>query len=233
MSTSQTSRGFITIHGADSQHFLQNLVTNDMNLLASRPYLHACLLTPQGKFLHDFFITRENDIYTLNCEAATRAHDLFTKLNLYKLRSNITITHHDDCLSYLTSYGYSFDDDHNALNTHDWEITRLSQARADGSRDAEISTSTLSELNLESRAVSFDKGCYIGQELTARVHHRGLTKKRLYAVELTNTPPAFGAELPHKIGIMRSSYQHYGLALIKDEIAVTLPSSDLGFLQIP
>jgi folate-binding protein YgfZ len=233
MNTSQTLRGHITIHGADSDHFLQNLITNDVNLLSTAPYIHACLLTPQGKFLHDFFITHDDETYVLNCEPITRAQDLFQKLNLYKLRSNVIITHHNDRPSYLTPYGYSFDDIQNALSLHDWEMARLSQKRADGSRDAEIGTSTLSELNLEAAAVSFDKGCYIGQELTARVHHRGLTKKRLYAVEFTHAPPVFGTELPNKIGIMRSSYQNYGLALIKDEIASTLSTSDLGFLHIP
>ena len=232
MSTSQILRGHISINGAESTHFLQNLITNDIDLLNQAPYLHACLLTPQGKFLHDFFITHQNGTYHLKTESGARAKDLFQKLNLYKLRSKVEITLHDDQPSYRTPYGFSFDDKTNAQSEHDWELHRLKFARADGSRDAELGVSTLSELNLEPSTVSFDKGCYIGQELTARIHHRGLTKKRLYAVEFTHDAPAFDTELPNKIGIMRSSYQNYGLAVIKDEIAVTLPKSDLGFLKI-
>lgn len=233
MNSSQILRGYITITGPDSDRFLQNLITNDVQFLSSAPYLHSCLLTPQGKFLHDFFITKENDFYHLNCESGDRARDLFQKLSMYKLRSQIDITHHDDRMSYYTKYGYSFDDESNSLSYDQWEMHRLRLARADGSRDAEIGISTLSELNLDDKTVSFEKGCYIGQELTARIHHRGLTKKRLYPIEL----PApftfsFGDELPNKIGIMRSSFDRYGLALMKDEIAQSLPKSDLGFLQI-
>ena len=225
------TRGYLTISGSDARNFLQNLITNDIDQLQSRPYLHASLLTPQGKFLHDFYITTIEDGFCLNCEPASRADDLFKRLTLYKLRANIQIEKQDDKNSYLTSYGYSFDDLKSSLSVEEWELNRFKRARADGSRDADIGISTLDELNLTD-TVSFDKGCYLGQELTARMHHRGLGKKHLYAIESDHPLPPKDTELPNKVGIMRSSHGRYGLALIKDDMAQTLPKSSLGFLRL-
>jgi folate-binding protein YgfZ len=232
VSSHQILRGCLKISGQDSASFLQNLITHDIELLVQNPYLHACLLTPQGKFLHDFFITKTDNGFLLNAEPETRATDLYKKLSLYKLRAAVEIIKEDDRLSYRTPYGYSFDDEKNAMDEDTWEKHRFSLARADGSRDADIGTSTLDELNLTASAVSYTKGCYVGQELTARMHHRGLGKKHLHAVEFDKTAPERDTELPNKIGIMRSSYGRYGLALIRDEIATTLPKTALGFIRI-
>ena len=232
VSSHQISRGYISVSGTDSKRFLQNLITHDMDLLDSHAYLHACLLTPQGKFLHDFFITRSDTGFVLNCEPSARADDLFKKLSLYKLRAAVEILKYNDQLSYRTPYGYSFIDSENSMDEETWEIHRLSLARADGARDAEIGSSTLDELNLTECAVSYTKGCFIGQELTARMHHRGLGKKRLYAIECDTIAPPRDTELPDKIGIMRGTYGRFGLALIRDEVADTVPKTELGFLKI-
>lgn len=233
VSSHQILRGCLNISGQDSASFLQNLITHDIELLGQNPYLHACLLTPQGKFLHDFFITKTDNGFLLNTEPETRATDLYKKLSLYKLRASVEIIKEDDRFSYRTPYGYSFDDKKNAMDEAAWEVHRFSLARPDGSRDADIGSSTLDELNLTTSAVSYTKGCYVGQELTARMHHRGLGKKHLHAVEFQATAQERDTELPNKIGIMRSSYSRFGLALIKDEIATNLTKTPLGFIKIP
>jgi tRNA-modifying protein YgfZ len=86
-----------------------------------------------------------------------------------------------------------------------------------------IEKSTLLECNLDRlNAISWTKGCYMGQELTARMHHRGLVKKRLFTVTLSGPAPAFGSSITlngEDIGDMRSSCGDVGLALLNVEKA--------------
>ncbi|MBE2192420.1 MAG: folate-binding protein YgfZ [Alphaproteobacteria bacterium] len=210
-------RGLITISGADAASFLQNIVSNDIDLLKTHPFIHACLLTPQGKFLHDFYVTKSDGKFILDCEGAERTQDLVKRLSLYKLRANITMTTEDNVTIYVTASTRST----NKPNTQEisftqWDKTRIENASPDGSRDAEIGISTLAELNLDETAVSYTKGCYIGQELVARMHNRNLGKKHLVAARFLTTPPSSGSEIENT-GIMRSSCANVGLILMNRE----------------
>jgi tRNA-modifying protein YgfZ len=91
-------RGVVRVSGADAGKLLQGIVTNDMDQLASRPAIHAALLTPQGKILFEFFVVRAGDGFLLET-AKEKAADLAKRLNLYKLRAKVDI--HD------VSAGYS------------------------------------------------------------------------------------------------------------------------------
>jgi folate-binding protein YgfZ len=86
--------------------------------------------------------------------------------------------------------------------------------------------STLIESRVDTlNGVSYEKGCYIGQELTARMHHRGLAKKHLYALKWSGMPPPPGADIvvdDKLLGQMRSSCGQTGLALIKDDAVPNL-----------
>jgi hypothetical protein len=207
-------RGLVTISGADAFSFLQNIVSNDLALLESHPMIWACLLTPQGKYLHDFFVTRDGYSYILNCEAGARAEDLARRLSLYKLRADIVIS----CSPYLPQQ--------EEKEFMVWDEARIRKALPDGSRDAEISVSTLAELNLDSIAVSYTKGCYIGQELVARMHNRNLGKKHLVAVEFGDMPPPSGTEIEN-FGQMRSSCGTLGLILMNRESEDTLKQGNI------
>jgi folate-binding protein YgfZ len=95
---------------------------------------------------------------------------------------------------------------------------RLALGIADGSRDLEIEKSTLIEANFDFlNGIDWKKGCYIGQELTARMHYRGLAKKRLFPVEIEGKAPPFGAIIAKDIGEMRSSSGSTGIAVLKIE----------------
>lgn len=227
------NRGLIKIGGEDAFKFLQNIVTQDMNKMR-----HACLLTPQGKFLHDFFISKDGDSYLLDCEGGERAKDLLKRLTVYRLRSKVTLEAMEENPVYAilkdnTSLGIrSFDKPDLPQESFDvWDKLRISLAMADGSRDAEIEKSTLAELNMED-AIDYNKGCYVGQELTARIHHRGLSKKHLFPVKFEELTPISGVPLAYQgknIGEMRSSNQNIGLALLKDE---SLPPPVDGFYML-
>jgi tRNA-modifying protein YgfZ len=83
-------RGVVRVTGADAEKLLQGIVSNDMELLASQPAIHAALLTPQGKILFDFFVVRAGDGFLLEV-ARDKAVDLAKRLNLYKLRAKVDI----------------------------------------------------------------------------------------------------------------------------------------------
>ena len=77
-------RGKIIISGADRKDFLQNLMSNDIKFLNTQACVYSCLLTPQGKFLYDFFITESKDTLTLECEGGDRIEGLAKILTMYK-----------------------------------------------------------------------------------------------------------------------------------------------------
>lgn len=234
------ARGAVRVGGPDRRAFLQGLISNDVALLDSQPCVYACLLTPQGKFLHDFFMTEQGDTITLECEGGGRALHLHDTLKKFRLRSKITL----ECAENIDVYainstrpqaGSAPDPRHPAMGARslqkpdlreapfaDWDRRRILLGIPDGSRDMIPEQSTLLESGIDHlHGLSLSKGCYMGQELTARMHYRGLAKKHLYPVRSTG-----GAPLPppgtdiltggHLAGTMRSSSGEIGLVLLKD-----------------
>jgi len=103
----------------------------------------------------------------------------------------------------------------------DWDRARIGLGLPDGARDMEPEKALLLENGYEELAgVDFDKGCYMGQELTARTRYRGLIRKRLMPVAISGPAPAPGTIVHHgeaEAGEMRSSAGDRGLALIRLE----------------
>ncbi len=239
--TKLENRGIIGISGTDRRNFLQGLISNDIDLLDKKPMIYACLLTPNGKFLHDFFIREENETILIDCEGGERTHDLAKRLNIYKLRAHVTIEAKTPASVYAVigdpSVGLP-DPRHPDMGTRtyikpenlpeepfsSWDIHRIKLCIPDGSRDMIPEKSTLLECGIDRlNGVSFEKGCYMGQELTARMHYRGLAKKQLSIVTGANLP-ASGEDLiqdGRKIGEMRSSCENHGLALLRKEHTAT------------
>lgn len=244
------NRGLLHIEGDDRFDFLQGLISNDVSLLDSQPAIYACLLTPQGKFLHDFFIIKGNDFLMIDCEGEERAQDLYKRLLMYRLRSKvqISIEEHNDVYAVIgdtpdsgyadprhRALGYRLFEKPTGMEAQDfdaWDFLRICSGVPDGSRDMEIEKSTLLECNIDKlNGVSFKKGCFVGQELTARMHHRGLAKKHLYTVK--GDLPVSGEDITvdgKLVGVMRSSCADSGLALIKDNLVDML--SDHGITVI-
>lgn len=197
-----SNRICLDVTGEDSFSFLQGLITNDLKLLESQEALYACFLTPQGKFLHDFLITEIPNGYRLEVLKET-SETLIKHFKMYKLRSRVGLEINKDISIYAswgkdTLEGGYTDPRLEALGKrylsqesidataefNDYDRHRISLAVPDGSRDLTEKLSSLYDGNIDLlNGVSFDKGCYLGQELTARMHYRGLIKKRLLPIE--------------------------------------------------
>jgi folate-binding Fe-S cluster repair protein YgfZ len=97
-------RGVISVAGDDRQPFLQGLVSNDVRRATADRAIYAALLTPQGRYLHDFFIAAIGDTFYLDCEA-DRRDDLRRRLSLYRLRSKVTLADATDSFAVALLFG--------------------------------------------------------------------------------------------------------------------------------
>lgn len=212
--TKLTNRGQIILSGNETSEFLQGLITNNIHKLNTQDTLYACLLTPQGKFLHDFYITRQDDKYLIECEGNQRAQDLYTRIKRYRLRRPIHIDIKEQVDVYIIwnndniKRSYTEPTEYIEKNFDEWDLFRIKNCIPDGSRDMIIEKSTPLECNLDKlNGVDFKKGCYVGQELVSRIHNRGLLKKRLYPIKFETKPDFLD---------IRSHQGQYAIALIKD-----------------
>ena len=83
-------RGAVLISGNDADYFLQNIITNDIKKVSNKNSIFAALLTPQGKYLNDFFIVKNHKGYMLDCNENS-TEELIKNLSKYKLRSDVKI----------------------------------------------------------------------------------------------------------------------------------------------
>ena len=250
-----TDRGVITVSGPDRIEFLQGLVSNDVERVEGGQAVWAALLTPQGKFRHDFFLAADGETLLIDCEGGDRLMDLGRTLNKYKLRSSVTLGIAEGWSVFAAlgtapeiDEGVVFADPRHAgmgwrvvtpksLETMaadtgatigaraDYDAVRIPLGMPDGSRDMLPDKAILLENGFdELSGVDWGKGCYMGQELTARTKYRGLVKKRLLPVRFVAEE---GAGLPEPgtqvlfderdAGEIRSVSDGIGLALLRLE----------------
>jgi folate-binding protein YgfZ len=224
-------RAVIAVSGPEAKNFLQGLITNDMAKLAPDAPLYAALLTPQGKVLFDFLLHEQDGTVFVDCPAPA-APALLKRLTLYRLRAKVELSLRDDLGVTWNQTGRPPDPRLAALGhrriaepenldvSADYLSHRLPLGVPEGADFGSDKMFALDAGLEELHGVSFDKGCYIGQELTARMKHRGTARKRLLPVSTTN-----GMDLPPSgldvragttaLGEITSAYGARGFALIR------------------
>ena len=245
-------RAVLRVSGADRIDFLQGIVSNDVAKAGADRGVWAAFVTPQGKYLHDFFLAADGESILLDCERAG-ADDLRRRLRRYTLRSDARVAAADDLAVVLTlgtpapapgiaacfpdprhrDAGYRLVGAHSAIERAmtaaglapadpvDWDRRRLALGLPDGSRDLEAERSTLAEANADLLGgIDWEKGCWMGQEVTARMHYRGLAKRRLTPMRVDGPVPARGATVERggkPVGECRSSAGDLVMVLARTE----------------
>lgn len=196
-----TNRRIIRLTGADIDTFLQGLITNDIARL-DQGLLYAALLTPQGKYIADFFLLRDDDGILLDVDE-TLADALIKRLNMYKLRADVTITSTDLRLSRGTGpmpehaqpdprhsdMGWRLYQSTASDDGTNWEAIRVAHCIPETGIELSADTFIL-EAGFEAlHGVDFRKGCYVGQEITARMKHKTTLRKGLRVVSVDGIAP--------------------------------------------
>ncbi len=194
--TTLTDRALIQLSGEGVRDFLQGLVTNDV--VGELP-VWAALLTPQGKVLFDFLVWAHGDDLLIDCELA-QMDALIRRLSIYRLRRPITIERSDLSVHWSLGGEEGVPDPRLAAlgqrwvgpadqAAFGWHAHRLSLGVTEGRVELGDGTTLWLECNArEWNGVSFTKGCYVGQENTARMHHRSKVNRQLAVVPAAENP---------------------------------------------
>tara|TARA_E500000331_G_scaffold326325_1_gene344349 strand:+ start:3459 stop:4340 length:882 start_codon:yes stop_codon:yes gene_type:complete len=222
-------RGILYIQGPDSEEFLQNIITNDVKKITDKKSCFASILTPQGKYLYDFIISKHKKGFFIDCEK-NQIESLFKQLKLYKLRSKVEILNlsNEFVIAALTlekfksienisdSPGFTikFREDPIVLDPRNIKlgarliinleklylsIKKLNLNTGNINEYYKLShklgipqTNTIKlqnkifgiECNLEElNGIDFKKGCYVGQENTARIKLKNKLSKKLFPIK--------------------------------------------------
>jgi folate-binding protein YgfZ len=233
-------RDLVDISGSDQRSFLQGLISQDVEKVSGDRSVYGTLLTPQGKYLHDFIIA-EIDSHLLFDSEPGRSEDLVARLSRFKLRADISFETRPD-LAVFAVFGDGAADllslpPNPGATTQIGDITAMVDPRSaplgarlvgpleslqnfltglaatesdfdaydqlrislqvpDGSRDLDIEKSILLESNIDLlNGIDWEKGCYMGQELTARTKYRGLVKRRLLAFQADSNSAKSGDDV--------------------------------------
>jgi folate-binding protein YgfZ len=251
-------RALIAVAGPEARPFLQNLVSNDVDRVARDRVVYAALLTPQGRYLFDFFIVEVGGVLYLDCEAARR-DALLKRLTLYKLRAKVELRAANE-FSVFAAFGDAVSGEERGhareidggviyIDPRDpaagwravlknaaplealgyrraefaaYDAMRLALGLPESGRDLVAEKALLLECNFEAlNGVDFDKGCYVGQEVTTRMKRRALVKKSLMPVEIDGPAPEPGTKIERdgiEAGEMRSSAAGLGMALLRHDL---------------
>lgn len=231
------NRGAIEISGDNALVFLNNLISNDVEKSLANSPIYSALLTPQGKYLFDLFVySLSNSNFLIDTNAPL---ELEQKLGIYKMRSNVEIKLRDD-LAVFADLGTSNNNNYTSFTdprhsemglrifapattpeTQDfaaYESHRLKLGIPDLSQDLiREKDFALEGLMDELNGIDFQKGCYVGQEMTSRMKRRGTLKQKLCRIKTTAQIPFDTPIMANdsEIGRIRSNNGEYGIALVR------------------
>ncbi len=195
------TRHVYRLTGSDARHFLQGLITNDLDRIGGG-LVYTAMLTPQGKYIADFFLLAEGDAVLLDV-AADIGPALVQRLSMYKLRADVQIEKTDLAVSRGTGpapegaladprhpdlgwrlYGAAQGDDGT-----DWDAIRVAHCIPETGIELTPDTFILEAGFERLHGVDFRKGCYVGQEVTARMKHKTELRKGLVRVAVAGQAP--------------------------------------------
>lgn len=240
------NRGVIMVSGDDARSFLQGIITNDVMTVTHAQAIYSCFLTPQGKYLADFFMYQHEHGLLLDVDKAILP-DLIKRMTMFKLRSKVVLEDVSDQYTIHVVWNthvppavanvHIFADPREAVMGYrilgtketvldieqgDYRLWQMMNGIPNFD-DFERERTAMLEANMDHlNALSWTKGCYMGQELTARTHYRGLIKKRFLPIALPqeqsiapNTPITRDGKT---IGFVRNTYKNYALGLVQLDI---------------
>ncbi|MFA7414820.1 MAG: folate-binding protein YgfZ [Rhizobium sp.] len=230
-------RAFIRITGPEAEHFLQNLITTDVLSLPASEAWPGALLTPQGKILFDFLVSRVPDGFVLET-SVSQLEGLAKRLTMYKLRAAVDIA--ADTLAGVTVHWGEEQAASGVLDKRfeiagviltrepgkgcdnsqaDYHALRLLNGIAESGNDFALQDAFPHDILMDlNRGVGFKKGCYVGQEVVSRMHHRGTARRRAVIVSAETALPPPGTEIlasGKPVGTLGSVAANRGLAVIR------------------
>ncbi|WP_319411032.1 folate-binding protein [uncultured Cohaesibacter sp.] len=243
-----SDRVVVHLSGADAESLLQRLITIDMDDLQEGELRHGALLTPQGKIALDFLLSRKGQLFRFDLDRELLA--AFTKkMTLYRMRSDVTIAESDE----RVGVAFSLPADQQAVAMRDirsdllgWRLYGKGEAwqvSSEGEQDylarhldAIIPQAGLDfaledafphDINMDFLGgLDFAKGCYVGQEVVSRMHHRGTARKRLVRIEADTTLPESGTSIMaggKPVGAIGAVLDKRALAIVRlDRVADAL-----------
>jgi hypothetical protein len=223
------TRTVLSITGTDRVEFLQGLITNDVGR-ANGALVYAALLTPQGKFIADFFVIGQNDRLLVDVDTSV-APALFQRLSMYRLRADVQIAQTPLTVSCGTGAmpdGAMPDPRHTALGWRHYGDTDIGDATDWGAlyvahlipqTGVELTPDTyILEANFETlNGVDYKKGCFVGQEIIARMKHKTTLKKGLRRVTIDGDAATGDAIMSGEkpAGTLHSVHGQAGIAYLR------------------
>jgi folate-binding protein YgfZ len=242
------ARTILRLSGADTHRFLNDLITNDLKGIADG-LVYAALLTPQGKYLFDFFLGADGANVLLDV-AADRAPALTQRLTMYKLRADVQIAQSGLYVHRglgVPPIGAFADPRHEALGWRafrdapqsgddvDWQALRVEHCVPQTGVELQADTSFILECGFESmHGVDFRKGCYVGQEVTARMKHKTTLRKGLATVSVDGVAEV-GSEISaggKAAGVLYSQANGKGIAYLRFDRALDEMSAGAAIVRL-
>lgn len=247
-----SNRSIISVEGSDKLNFLQGMVSNNLEDLKEKKSIYCAHLTPQGKFLYDFFIFDNKKNFFLECLSIS-AEEIINRFSLFKLRANVNFEIQNDYVSLLIGVDTIKKIEHKLIeklvlfkdprNTNffvkiycrrsvfeqmkkELSLCKLSHSEFDRIRIENVIPNSEKDfkknkmLLLEARfdklnGISWTKGCYIGQEVTAITNYRGKLKKQIYGVKIHGKNLSNDVFMSSKnVGVLTSRCDNFGIAIL-------------------
>lgn len=218
-------RALVLVTGDDAETFLQNIITTDLDTLAGDEIKPGALLSPQGKILFDFLVSRIPDGFRLDCPAEA-ANDFVKRLTLYRLRAKVQISVRDQPLVAVSWDSDSIPSGSDSTSSQiestvrdtrfqaklrvvrhygksfagvdhgAWNALRAANGIPESGSDYALGDAFPHDALFDQvGGIGFGKGCYVGQEVVSRMQHRGTARRRILIAEGASQLPAAGTEI--------------------------------------